>query len=75
MLFRSLLIIHSENDLRCPVGQAEGLFAILRTLKREVELVRFPVEGHELSRSGSPVHRVMRFEIILDWLGRYLKAS
>jgi len=57
------------------VGQAEGLFAILRTLKREVELVRFPVEGHELSRSGSPVHRVMRFEIILDWLGRYLKAS
>jgi dipeptidyl aminopeptidase/acylaminoacyl peptidase len=70
-----LLIIHSENDLRCPVGQAEGLFGILRTLKREVELVRFPVEGHELSRSGNPVHRVMRFEIILDWLGRHLKAS
>jgi dipeptidyl aminopeptidase/acylaminoacyl peptidase len=70
-----LLILHSENDLRCPIGQAEGLFAILRSLKREVELVRFPVEGHELSRSGNPVHRVMRFEIILEWLGRYLKAS
>jgi dipeptidyl aminopeptidase/acylaminoacyl peptidase len=70
-----LLILHSENDLRCPVGQAEGLFAILRTLKREVEFVRFPAEGHELSRSGNPIHRVMRFEIILDWLGRYLKAS
>jgi len=70
-----LLIIHSENDLRCPVGQAEGLFAILRTLKREVELVRFPVEGHELSRSGNPIHRVMRFEVILDWLGRYLKRN
>jgi dipeptidyl aminopeptidase/acylaminoacyl peptidase len=70
-----LLIVHSENDLRCPVGQAEGLFSILRTLKREVEFVRFPVEGHELSRSGNPVHRVMRFEIILDWLGRYLKGS
>jgi dipeptidyl aminopeptidase/acylaminoacyl peptidase len=69
-----LLILHSENDLRCPVGQAEGLFAILRTLKREVEFVRFPVEGHELSRSGNPVHRVMRFEIILDWLGRHLKT-
>jgi dipeptidyl aminopeptidase/acylaminoacyl peptidase len=70
-----LLIIHSENDLRCPVGQAEGLFSILRTLKREVEFVRFPVEGHELSRSGNPIHRVMRFEIILEWLGRYLKSS
>jgi dipeptidyl aminopeptidase/acylaminoacyl peptidase len=70
-----LLIVHSENDLRCPIGQAEGLFSILRSLKREVELVRFPVEGHELSRSGNPVHRVMRFKIILEWLGRYLKSS
>jgi dipeptidyl aminopeptidase/acylaminoacyl peptidase len=70
-----LLIIHSENDLRCPVGQAEDLFTILRILKREVEFVRFPVESHELSRSGSPMHRVMRFEIILDWLGRYLKKG
>jgi len=28
--------------------------------------VRFPAESHELTRSGSPVHRVMRFEILLD---------
>jgi len=70
-----LLILHSENDLRCPVGQAEGLFNVLRTLKREVELVRFPVESHELSRSGNPVHRVMRFQVILEWLDRHLKPS
>ena len=69
-----LLIIHSEDDLRCPVGQAEELFAFLRANKREVELVRFPIECHELSRSGSPVHRVMRFEVILEWLDRYLKG-
>ncbi|MER3487632.1 MAG: peptidase S9 family protein, partial [Chloroflexota bacterium] len=67
-----LLILHSEQDLRCHVEQAEHLFAILRLLQREVELVRFPAESHELSRSGSPVHRVMRFQIILDWLARYL---
>jgi dipeptidyl aminopeptidase/acylaminoacyl peptidase len=41
-------------------------------LKRDVELVRFPAESHELSRSGSPAHRVMRFETILDWFNRYL---
>ena len=70
-----LLIIHSENDLRCPVGQGEDLFTRLRAMKREVEFVRFPAEGHELSRSGSPFHRVKRFEIILDWLGRYLKEK
>ena len=28
---------------------------------------RFPGETHELSRSGSPVHRRMRAEIILEY--------
>lgn len=68
-----VLVLHSENDLRCPVGHAEDLFTALRLLGRETELVRFPAESHELSRSGSPVHRVQRFEIILEWFGRYLK--
>ena len=59
-----LLILHSEDDLRCPVEQAEHLFVTLRLLKRPVELVRFPAESHELTRSGSPVHRVQRFELV-----------
>ncbi|HEX9697377.1 MAG TPA: S9 family peptidase [Actinomycetota bacterium] len=70
-----LLILHSEDDLRCPVGQAEDLFTILRLAKRDVEMVRFPAESHELSRSGSPVHRVQRFEIILEWFARYLRPG
>jgi dipeptidyl aminopeptidase/acylaminoacyl peptidase len=70
-----LLILHSENDLRCPVEQGEHLFVTLRLLKREVEFVRFPAEGHELSRSGNPGHRVTRFEVILDWLDRHLKTN
>jgi dipeptidyl aminopeptidase/acylaminoacyl peptidase len=68
-----LLIMHSENDLRCPIEQAEQLFTILRLLKRDVEFVRFPAESHELTRGGSPVHRVQRFEILLDWFDRKLK--
>ncbi len=68
-----LLILHSENDLRCPIDQAEHLFTTLRVLKRDVEFVRFPAESHELTRSGSPVHRVQRFEVILDWFERKLK--
>ena len=67
-----LLILHSEDDLRCPLGHAEDLFAILRVLKREVELVIFPAESHNLSRTGSPAHREMRFEAILDWFERTL---
>jgi dipeptidyl aminopeptidase/acylaminoacyl peptidase len=41
-------------------------------LGRDVEFVRFPGECHELSRSGAPVHRVQRFETILDWWSRKL---
>ncbi len=69
-----LLILHSEDDLRCPVEQAEHLFVTLRLLKRPVEMVRFPAESHELTRSGNPVHRVQRFEIVLEWFDRYLKS-
>lgn len=67
-----MLIIHSENDLRCPINQAEELFVALRLLGKDVTFYRFPGESHELSRSGSPVHRVQRAEIILDWFAAKL---
>jgi dipeptidyl aminopeptidase/acylaminoacyl peptidase len=62
-----LLLVHSEADLRCPIEQAEELFVALRLLGREPELVRFPGENHDLSRSGSPRHRLMRAEIVREW--------
>ncbi len=68
-----LLILHSENDLRCPIEQGEQLFTTLRLLKRPVEMVRFPAESHELTRSGSPLHRVQRFELVLEWFDRFLR--
>jgi dipeptidyl aminopeptidase/acylaminoacyl peptidase len=70
-----LLVVHSENDLRCNIEQGEHLFTLLRLLGKEVEMLRFPSESHELSRSGSPVHRVQRFEAILEWFGRYLEPD
>ncbi|MFW2381521.1 MAG: S9 family peptidase [Acidimicrobiales bacterium] len=62
-----MLIIHSEEDWRCPISQAEELWVALRLLGKDVDFYRFPGESHELSRSGSPIHRVQRAEIILDW--------
>ncbi len=70
-----VLIIHSDDDLRCPTSQADQLFVALRMLGREVEYWRFPAEGHELSRSGSPRHRIQRAELILDWFGRHLGGT
>jgi dipeptidyl aminopeptidase/acylaminoacyl peptidase len=70
-----LLILHSDGDLRCPVEQAEQLFVALRMLGREVEFVRFPGEGHEMSRSGAPKHRVERGDIILEFFNRHLRPQ
>jgi dipeptidyl aminopeptidase/acylaminoacyl peptidase len=70
-----LLILHSENDLRCNIEQAEQLFTTLRLLRKDVELVRFPAESHELTRSGNPVHRVQRFELLLEFFDRHLKTD
>ena len=69
-----LLILHSEKDLRCDIEQGEQLFTTLRLLEREVEFVRFPGESHELTRSGNPLHRVQRFEILLEFFDRHLKT-
>jgi len=70
-----LLILHSEDDLRCPINQAEELFVAMRLLGKSVEFVRFPAETHELSRSGSPVHRQQRFELILEFFAKHLKPE
>lgn len=64
------LVIHSEEDFRCPIEQAEQYFDGLLRGGVEAEFVRFPGEGHEMSRGGSPRHREERFEIILEWLAR-----
>ncbi len=68
-----LLIIHSEQDWRCPIEQAQRLYVALRKRDAEVEMLIFPGEGHELSRSGLPSHRVARFEAIVDWFDRHLR--
>ena len=41
-----LLLIHSEQDDRCPIEQSEQLFTALKRLGRTVEFVRFPNESH-----------------------------
>ncbi|MGW5723814.1 alpha/beta fold hydrolase [Amycolatopsis sp. NPDC003865] len=65
-------VVHSEQDWRCPLEQAQRMFVALRRAGAPAEFLLFPGEGHELSRSGRPRHRVQRFEAILEWWGRHL---
>jgi len=67
-----LLIQHAEQDLRCPITQAEQLFSVLRSLRRPVRLMRTPGESHELTRSGAPFRRIENIERISDWFVHYL---
>ncbi len=70
-----MLLIHSEDDWRCPLEQAQRLFVKLKRRRIEVEMLVFPGEGHELSRSGLPSHRLARFEAILEWWDRHLNGG
>jgi len=71
-----LLIVHSEEDLRCPMEQAEQWYVALRRLGNvEVEFIRFAGENHELSRSGKPVNRVERLERLVDWFDRHIAPT
>lgn len=71
----STLIIHSEQDYRCPIEQGEQLYTALRVRGIPVELVRFPGESHGLSRDGKPWNRVLRLEKIVAFLSRELASD
>lgn len=67
-----LLLIHAEEDYRCPMEQAEQMYVALRRLGKDTQLVRFSGENHELSRSGKPFNRIERLSQIIGWFDRYL---
>jgi len=69
------LVIHSENDLRCPIEQGEQVFVALQRLGLDSEMVRFPDEFHGLSRAGRTDRRIVRLNHILRWFNKYLKPS
>jgi dipeptidyl aminopeptidase/acylaminoacyl peptidase len=70
-----LLIMHSSRDLRTGVSQSEMLYRTLKVLQKPVEYVRYPREGHDLSRGGEPLLRIDRLLRILEFFDRYLSSA
>ena len=68
------LLLHSEDDYRTPACTAELFHRILRKHGVDTRLVRYPDEGHELSRSGRPGHIVDRIERIARWFDGYSES-
>jgi dipeptidyl aminopeptidase/acylaminoacyl peptidase len=69
-----VLIAHSTEDLRCPFGQGQELFAALRLLGREAELLVFP-GPHDFGLLGSPAHRLLRQRALLEWWERHFHTG
>jgi len=65
------LVLHSDDDYRTPACTAELFYRILCKHDVDTRFVRYPEEGHELSRSGQPGHIVDRIERIARWFDGY----
>jgi dipeptidyl aminopeptidase/acylaminoacyl peptidase len=67
------LIIHGDQDLRTGVIQSEMLYKSLKILGKPVEYIRYPKEGHELTRSGNPGRMMDHLLRIIEFFERYAK--
>ncbi len=67
-----LLMLHGESDYRTTIAGADLMYRAMKSLDKTVEFVRYPREGHEVTRSGEPAHRVDHLYRIVEWFDRYV---
>ena len=65
------LVIHSDEDYRCPLAEGYQVYSALRQRGVESRMVIFHGENHELSRSGKPLHRIRRLREITSWFQKH----
>lgn len=70
-----LLLIHSEGDMREPIGQAEEMYVALTYLGKRARLMVFHNNTHFLSRMGRPHDRRLFFAAIRDWFDAELASG
>jgi len=69
------LILHSDNDYRVPIEQGEQWFRALKHFGVTTEIVFFPRENHNLTRTGEPKHLVESLNWQLYWFDRFLNNN
>ena len=68
------LLMHGEDDHRCPIEQSEQYFVTLKRLGKEVELVRFPGSSHGFVRTGHPRLREEYLSRLLGWMNKHVRG-
>ncbi len=66
------LVIHSDEDYRCPISEGYQIYSALQQRDVETRMVIFHGENHELSRSGKPRHRIRRLKEITGWFEKHI---
>ena len=66
------LIVHGQNDLRVPVGQAFELFRTLQTKGIESRLIYFPDENHWVLK---PNNSVYWYNEVQRWMERFAEPG
>jgi dipeptidyl aminopeptidase/acylaminoacyl peptidase len=69
------LVLHSDNDYRVPMEQGEQWFRALRHFGVPSEIVFFPRENHNLTRTGEPKHLVESLNWQVYWFEKYLNGN
>lgn len=69
------LILHSDNDFRVPLEQGEQWFRALKHFGATTEIVMFPRENHNLTRTGEPRHLVESLNWQLYWFDRFVNGN
>jgi len=68
-----LLLLHADQDLRCPFSESQQLFIALHKRKHTVELVRYHNVGHMMDwpSVGTPKQRTDRLRRTIEWFDRF----
>jgi dipeptidyl aminopeptidase/acylaminoacyl peptidase len=69
------LVLHSDNDYRVPLEQGEQWFRALKHYGVTAELVIFPRENHNLTRTGEPKHLVESLNWQCYWFDKFLNGN
>jgi dipeptidyl aminopeptidase/acylaminoacyl peptidase len=69
------LILHSDMDFRVPIEQGEQWFRALQHFGVPSEVVFFPRENHNLTRTGEPKHLVESLNWQVYWFDRYVNGN
>ncbi len=66
------LLLHGEQDYRCPIEQSEQFFVALKRQHKDVEFVRFPESAHGFRTAAHPKLRQEYYQRMVDWFEKYL---